>query len=72
MCCRGLASLQLLQGPMGLDITLVRIISAVPYMPLQGRERRGDTWRSNEDEGKNRGAYVFLCVLLRAASGSCG
>jgi len=41
-------------------------------MLLQGRERRRDTWSSNEGEGKGRGAYVFLCVFLRAASGSCG
>lgn len=60
LCCWGLAPLQLLQGPVGLGITLVRIISCCSQMLLQGRERKKDPWSSNEDEGKGRGAYVFL------------
>lgn len=62
ICAAGgwLPSSYSLQGPVGLGITLVRIISCCSQMLLQGRERRKGPWSSNENEGNGRGAYVFV------------
>lgn len=73
LCCWGLAPLQLLtSGASGAWHNFgENNLLLLPVCLCRGG-RGGDPWRSNEDEGKRRGAYVFLCVFLRAASGSCG
>lgn len=55
---------------MGLDITLVRITSCCSLCASAGKgETPGVQIRIKRRE---RSIYVFLCVFLRAASGSCG
>lgn len=56
---------------MGPDLTLVRVISCCSLC-ASGEGAKERHLEFKRMKGRREERYVFLCVFLRAASGSCG